>query len=241
MSKKNNIQLKIFKVKKMKKIYLFGIPLIAVITGFILLGKNPDTNKFKKDNAGIEASVISTQKTNLKNGFCCTAESLGRYSDKSIYQLDAVWKDQNGKKKKLGSFKGRKVVLAMFYASCTSACPVLVGDIKNLEEAMSSEELKDYRFVLVSIDPAKDTPKVLKTYAEDHNLDLARWTLLTGSKDNVAALAQLLGFQYKRKSSGMFSHTNLITFLNEEGEIAKQSTGLLQSTDELLSIAASVK
>ncbi len=224
----------------MKKFYLFGIPVLLLIAGFIILKKTPSKVNVKD---GLIRDSAAVQKANHDpvNDKCCAAEPAGKYSDNSIYQLNNIWENENGKPVKLGGFKGHKVAIAMFYASCTSACPVLVGDIKKLEDAMPAGELNDYRFVLVSIDPGKDTPDKLKSYAEDHALDPGHWSLLRGSKDDVAALAQLLGFQYKRKQSGMYSHTNLITFLNKAGEISHQSTGLLQETGKLLAMAESSK
>ena len=81
-------------------------------------------------------------------------------------------------------------------------------------------------FVLVSIDPARDTPQALLKYAEERNLNTSRWSLLTGSNDEVMELAMILGFKYTSNDNGGFTHTNLISFLNKSGEIIHQNEGL---------------
>ncbi len=145
----------------------------------------------------------------------------------SVYLSNGKWTDQDGNKTELGNFKNKNVVLAMFFASCQSACPVIVNDMKIIEKTIPENKRDNYRFVLVSIDPERDTPAVLKNYARDHNLKSSNWTLLTGSKDDIMELAMMLGFKYSKNSSGGFTHTNLISFLNEKGEIISQNDGLV--------------
>ena len=63
---------------------------------------------------------------------------------------------------------------------------------------------------------------------------MRNWTLMTGSDDQVLELAALLGVKYKRISDLDYSHSNIITVLNREGEIRHQQTGLGVEPDEAL-------
>jgi protein SCO1/2 len=69
---------------------------------------------------------------------------------------------------------------------------------------------------------------------------LNRWKLLSGSSDDIMELAAVTGFKYKKDEKGDYSHSNLITFLNNHGEIFHQQVGLNQditsSTEKLLSM-----
>ena len=58
------------------------------------------------------------------------------------------------------------------------------------------------------------------------HLDPATWTLLHGEVPEVQELAMLLGVKFKRDARGEFSHSNLITVLDAEGEIVHQRSGL---------------
>lgn len=150
---------------------------------------------------------------------------------KSLYQLDASWTNDHGVDTTLASLRGRPVVLAMFFASCEYACPVLVSDMQRLRQQLPADVRDRAQFVLVSFDAARDTPAALKAYRERSSLDNG-WTLLHGDADAVQELAMLLGVKYKQDARGQFSHSNLITVLNAEGEVVFQRAGLMGDVSE---------
>ena len=65
-------------------------------------------------------------------------------------------------------------------------------------------------------------------------LGTAHWTLLRGGADDVRELAALLGINYQRDARGQFSHSNVITILNAEGEVAFQQPGLNKDSKETI-------
>ena len=153
------------------------------------------------------------------------------FSKDSIYQLDAKFTTDAGQPFTLGELRGRPIVLAMFFASCGYACPLIVSDMQNLRAKLPLEIRDRAAFVLVSFDVARDTPAALAQYRAQRSLD-AQWTLLHGHDDSVRELAALLGVKYKQETDGAFSHSNLITILNAQGEIVHQRTGLQGGLDE---------
>jgi protein SCO1 len=168
---------------------------------------------------------------------CCRKiESSAPLSDKSLYQLDSVWTSDVGTKTKLEVLKGRPQVLAMFFAQCEYACPILVHDMKRIEAALPEPLKGKVDFVLVSFDTERDTPAALKVYREKEHLPLKNWSLFTGAPDDVRELAALLGVNYQRDAKGQFAHSNLITVLNAEGEIAYQLKGLNQRVEEAIAV-----
>ena len=116
----------------------------------------------------------------------------------------------------------------MFFASCTYACPIIVHDMKRIEAALPEKMRAGTGFTLITIDPERDTTDVLHSYRSVHKLNTSRWTLLHGAPDDTLELAALLGVKFKRETSGQFAHSNLITVLNEQGEIIHQQVGLNQ-------------
>ena len=157
---------------------------------------------------------------------CCAAEMpIANFTARSLYQLDAKWTDDAGRPVQLASLRGRPVVMAMFFASCEYACPIIVSEMKRLRDTLPATVREQTRFVLVTFDAVRDTPAALKTYRERMALDGA-WTLLHGAEADVQELAMLLGVKYRQDANGQFSHSNLITVLNPEGEIAHQRAGL---------------
>jgi protein SCO1/2 len=165
---------------------------------------------------------------------CCAKEAAAvvPLPDTSIYQLESVWKPDTGGSLKLKSLAGRPQVVTLFFASCQVACPILVNDLKRLEAALPEELRGRVGFVLVSIDPERDTPAALAAYRKAHRLPPS-WTLLHGEAADVLELAAVLGVNYKRDASGQFAHSNLITVLNARGEVATRLVGLNQPVEEI--------
>ena len=90
----------------------------------------------------------------------------------------------------------------------------------------------------MSIDTTRDTPAELAAFREKRQLARERWTLLRGGADDLRELAALLGVNYMEDSRGQFAHSNIITLLNAEGEIALQHAGLKQDPAPLIAAIA---
>ena len=166
---------------------------------------------------------------------CCrVALDLGKPTDQSLYLLDSTWTSDVGRQIKLGALRGRPQIVALFFTHCEYACPILVGELKAIEGRLPAEVLGKVDFLLVSIDSKRDTPAELAAFREKRQLARERWTLLRGGADDMRELAALLGVNYAEDSRGQFAHTNLITLLNAEGEIAFQHAGLKQDSTPLL-------
>ena len=156
---------------------------------------------------------------------CAELPAAAPLPARSLYQLDAKWTDDADQTVTLASLRGQPIVVALFFASCEYACPVLVNDLQRLRAALPAAVREQTRFVLVSFDVARDTPAALAAYRAKTALD-AGWTLLRGEATDVQDLAMLLGVSYKQDARGQFAHSNLFTVLNPDGEIAHQHPGL---------------
>lgn len=141
-------------------------------------------------------------------------------SGHSVYQVASPWTDQHGAERTLAELRGRPQVIAMVYTHCGSACPRIVGDMKRLEATHPGLE-----FVLVSIDPDRDTPGRLREFAEGSRLG-DNWTLLRGADDDLLELAAVLGVRYRRINAEEFMHSNVITVLDAEGKVAYRQEAL---------------
>ena len=147
---------------------------------------------------------------------------------RSLYHLDSTWTDHRGEEVRLSDFRGKPTVVVMFYASCDTACPLLVRDALRLEQELPAAARDETQFLLVTIDPERDAPERLARYVEENDLEAANWNFLTGPESQTRALAALLGVQYRPAGNGMFSHTNLVTILDREGVVELRTEGLNQ-------------
>lgn len=159
---------------------------------------------------------------------CCSAEKVAAaapLSDRSIYHLGATWTTDAERPVALASFRGKPVVVAMFFAQCEYACPLLVNDMKRLVATLPESKRGQAQLVLVTFDTERDTPAALRAFRARMILN-ERWSLLRGDSEAVQELAMLLGVKFKRDARGQFAHSNLLTILNAEGEIAHRLEGL---------------
>lgn len=155
-------------------------------------------------------------------------------TDASIYHVQSEWKNRNGDKIALQNLSGKVQVVAMVYTHCEYACPRILADMKRIEKEISEAEMQSVNFVIVSIDPERDTPQRLFNFAEENNLDPENWTLLNGDQGDILELSALLGVKYKRISDEDFTHSNMLTVLNKEGEIIHQRTKLGNDTAPII-------
>ena len=153
-------------------------------------------------------------------------------TDYSLYDLPAAWRDQRGAEVRLPSLAGTVRVVAMVYTRCAATCPLIVADLKRIEASIPAARRDAVGFVLVSLDPERDTPDRMARWAERTALDPARWTLLAGDAGAVRELAAVLGVRYQPAGAGgdEVVHTNVITVLDPTGAVVHQQVGLGAAT-----------
>jgi protein SCO1/2 len=171
-----------------------------------------------------------------KPSCCAASEASATFTDKSVYQTESQWATDHGKYIKLGELVGRPQIVAMFFANCQFACPIIVNDMKRIEATLTPELHARIGFTLVSFDAKWDTPAALAAYRLTHALPADNWTLLQGEPDDVLELAALLGLKFKEDANGQFAHSNVITILNAQGEIVHQQIGLNQDIKKTVRI-----
>lgn len=155
-------------------------------------------------------------------------------SDLSIYNLPSKWTTQNNQDIELKDLKGNVLVMVMIYTSCKSACPRLVADMRNIESRLPAAIKKNVKLVLVSIDPETDTPKRLKDFSVENKMESDQWLFLRSTEENTREFAAVLAVNYKKISPMDFSHSNIISVFNADGELAYQQEGLGVNSDETI-------
>ena len=143
----------------------------------------------------------------------------------SIFLLDSKWQNQDGKELHLKDLKGKNLVVVMIFTSCRTACPILVADMKKVHAKIEKDKLDDTSLVLISIDPTNDTPEVLKKFAAERNMDQAPWMFLVSDEEATREFANVLAVKYKKISPIEFSHSNIISVFDRNGELVSQEEG----------------
>ncbi len=148
------------------------------------------------------------------------------FTGESIFQLTSAWQTEEGDTIQLSELKGKVLVMVMIYTTCKAACPRLVADMKAIREQIPDQFTKEIQYILVSIDPEHDTPKRLKSFAKTKEMDGMEWTFLQGTPESVREFANVLSVKYKEITPIDFSHSNIISVFNKNGELIHQLEGL---------------
>jgi protein SCO1/2 len=152
----------------------------------------------------------------------------------SIYNLDAKLTNQSGAAHGLDVYRGRPVLITMFYGTCPMACPLLIDTLKSIERSIPSSQQQNLRVLMISIDPQRDTPEALRKLAQERRIDMSRWTLARTDEKTVRKLAALLDIQYRPLPDGGYNHSSIVTLLSPDGEILVRSSVLGKPDDTLI-------
>lgn len=143
----------------------------------------------------------------------------------SIYELAMSVTSAGGQQLDLDLDRGHPTLISMFYGSCAAACPLLIDTIGRTLDQVPASKRDDVRVLLVSFDPARDTPARLRELVRSHHLD-GRWTLAAASDGDARTLAAVLGIRYRVVEGGQFFHTSAIVALDREGRSVARMDGI---------------
>ena len=137
----------------------------------------------------------------------------------SVYHLPVQLTGHTGRTFPWQKLRGKPRVVSMFYTSCQYICPLIVDGGKAIEKRLSDAERKRLGLVLISMDPARDTPAALKKVIDQRQLDPARWTLASPPAGDVRAIAGVLDTRYRALADGEFNHTSTLVLLDAHGRV----------------------
>lgn len=92
---------------------------------------------------------------------------------------------QDGRAYSHRDLDGQVTILSFIFTHCPLACPAVTFQVKTL-----TDQLKDSstRFLTMSMDPAHDTPALLKKWGDGYSADFQRWTFVNagpGTHDTI--------------------------------------------------------
>ena len=152
---------------------------------------------------------------------------------------NASFLDQDGKRRSFADFKGSRVVMTFIYTECPmpTFCPLLDRRFAAMQQPLAADAaMKDVHLVTVSFDPATDTPPVLKAHAKRLNADPARWTFLTGDRDEIDRFASRFGVQVSRALNDArdITHNLRTVIIDRDGKLVKVYTGNDWTPEQIL-------
>lgn len=159
----------------------------------------------------------------------------------SLYQVDVPLETAAGEQTRFASGSGRVRIVTMFYASCPMACPLTIDTLRQVDAAIGQRARVGFDMLLLSIDPAADTPAALAKLAQERRITDPRWTLARASESDTRKLAAVLGVQYRKLQDGNFDHSSTLILVDKNGRVLARSNQIGKpSPDFIASIRSAI-
>ena len=152
---------------------------------------------------------------------------------------DALFVDQDGRKRHIDSLKGSRLLITFIYTACPlpTFCPLLDRHFASIQTAIKADPaLKNVHLVSVTFDPATDTPPVLKKHARELKADPAVWTFFTGAREDIDRFASGFGIAVSRGlgDDRDITHNLRTAIVDPAGRLVKVYVGNEWTPEQLL-------
>jgi protein SCO1 len=132
---------------------------------------------------------------------------------------------QDGAPVTLAALRGKIVAVSFIYTACPDICPLLTQKMVQVQDELGPDFGTKIAFVSITLDPERDTPEVLKDYAQFWGAKVDGWSFLTGSPEAVRDVTRRYGVFFSKKEDGSVDHTQLTSIVDAEGAMRVQYLG----------------
>jgi len=131
--------------------------------------------------------------------------------------------ERDGSLVSLQQLRGKIWVADFIYTSCTDTCPLQSAMMAKLQQEYATKP--DFQLVSFTVDPERDTPQALTTYATKYQADGKRWYFLTGQRDRIVRLVEegfhlaVATFPSDTDPSGVIGHSPRFVLVDKDAHI----------------------
>lgn len=137
--------------------------------------------------------------------------------------------NQLGQITTLDDLKGKVWVSDIIFTRCPGPCPKMTQKMAELQKLFV--DAPNFRSVTLTTDPDYDSPAILKKFSERFDADPSRWFFLTGTKNEIRAVAQgslKLGAEEKsaadqESANDLFIHNTVFILVDKHGRLRGQA------------------
>ena len=136
------------------------------------------------------------------------------------YARELALPDADGRPRTLADFKGKVTVVFFGYTQCPDVCPTTLAELAAVRQALGADGAR-VQVVFVTVDPARDTPEVLKAYVGNFGADVVA---LRGDDEQTKATARQFKVYYARvpgptETSYTMDHTAGSYVFDKQGRV----------------------
>lgn len=134
--------------------------------------------------------------------------------------------DQEGRVVQSARFGGKQIMLNFIFTRCPVAtmCPAATAKMVQTQQLAREAGVKNFELISITLDPAYDTPGVLKEYAQLRGIDTSNFSFLTGPESAIKDLLTQFGV-IAQFQGDILQHTLTTLLINENGRIAHRADG----------------
>ena len=124
----------------------------------------------------------------------------------------------NGGELRISSYRGKVVLLAFGYTSCTAVCPTTLNTFAVARSKLAATAA-DVQVVYITVDPQRDNPARLKKYLGAFD---ASFVGGTGTEQQLAAVRKTYGVTAEKKVVGdsyAYEHSSFTYLIDRSGRI----------------------
>jgi len=134
--------------------------------------------------------------------------------------------DQDGKPFSSEQLKGKPTLIYFGYAFCPDVCPTSLLLMETAIDKLGPDAAKKVNLVFITIDPERDTPKLLKGYVSNFGPSFIG---LTGTTEQVAAAARTYRVYFQKVpgkdgSPYLMDHSSIVYLLDRNGRFVTHFT-----------------
>ena len=107
--------------------------------------------------------------------------------------------DQDRRTFDLTQTRDKVVVLSLIYTHCPDICPLTTAKMKQIQDRIQTAGLsRQVQLLTFTVDPERDRPEVLKSFAGGFSFDPSNWVFLTGTSNQIHILIKGLSVYVER-------------------------------------------
>ncbi|WP_252109149.1 MULTISPECIES: SCO family protein [unclassified Halomonas] len=128
--------------------------------------------------------------------------------------------NDDGEPARAEEYLGKTTLVYFGYTQCPDVCPLTLARFASIFDELDDEERDDVQMLLISVDPNRDTPEVLKRYTDAFGPE---FTGLTGDKEEIDALTNRYRIAYSfeepnERGDYIVNHSSAVFAFNDEGQ-----------------------
>ena len=188
----------------MKNKSYIGISFIILVFGILFIPKIIDRVQNKE--------IVKDDRLNTVSG---------KKSDLVVFDKAPHFNltNENGKQVSSDFYTDKVYLVEFFFTTCPTICPKMNVNLKKIDSVYGNR--RDFGIASITINPAHDTPEVLKAYKEEYEIENSNWHFLTGNKDTIFELAEAFKVYAGENPevAGGFEHSGLFALIDKNGVI----------------------